>query len=140
MSFVEDRQNSAATDHKASGRSLNLPGLVTQLSPVEQLSFPDTPPLSMGTTPLPGPQTQVGAGVTRPLSNASPAVTRDLPVLQTGALFPIRTTTALRQPVVIPRTGKRSQGTLRPPPNGRRWVVHLVVTCLLILISVSTLM
>lgn len=29
---------------------------------------------------------------------------------------------------------------MRPPPKGRRWVVHVTVTCLLVLIAVSALM
>ena len=134
MSSSEERQNSVTTG------PLQLPGLVTQLSPVDQLSFPDTTTQPFGTSypseHLPAPV------VTRPLFNpiTPPAVTRNLPELQTGALSPIRsTTTALRQPVVIPKTGKKSSGTMRPP-QGRRWVVHLAATVLLVLIALGTLM
>ena len=145
MSSVEDRQNSAASEQNTRSESLHLPGLVTELSPVEQLSFPGTTPLPMNVVSPSAqqPQTRAGAGVTRPLfdPNVSSGVTRNLPTLQTGALYSVQpTTTALRQPVVIPSTGKKSKGTMRPPPKGRRWLVHLVVTCLLVLISVTTLM
>lgn len=139
MSSAEDRQNSVTTG------SLQLPGLVSQLSPVDQLSFPDTAAQPFGTpqstNQLPAPV------VTRPLFNPKtppaitpPGITRNLPELHTGALPPVRnTTTALRQPVVIPKTGKKSTGTMRPP-QGRRWVVHLAATVLLVFIAVGTLM
>src|SRR5437867_11923 len=145
MSSVEDRQNSAASEQNARSEPLHLPGLVAELSPVEQLSFPGTTPLPMDVVSpsTQQPQMQTGAGVTRPLfdPNVSPRVTRNLPPLQTGALYSVQpTTTALRQPVVIPSTGKKSKGTMRPPPKGRRWLVHLVVTCILVLITVTTLM
>ncbi len=145
MSSVEDRQNSAPSEQNARSRSLHLPGLVTQLSPVEQLSFPGTTPPPMDAAPLSAQQlqTQAGAGVTQPLfdPNVSPGVTRNLSTLHTGALYSVQpTTTALRQPVVIPSTGKKSKGVMRPPPKGRRWLVHLVVTCILVLITVTTLM
>jgi surface antigen len=134
MSSSEERQNTVTTG------PLQLPGLVTQLSPVDQLSFPDTTTQPFGTS-YPSNHLPVPT-VTRPLFNpiTPPAVTRNLPELQTGTLSPIRsTTTALRQPVVIPKTGKKSRGTMRPP-QGRRWVVHLAATVLLVLIALGTLM
>jgi surface antigen len=141
MSSFEDRQNSAAAEQKTTGGTLQLPGPVSQLSPVGQLSFPNaTPPF--GTAFPPGNQYPSSPGITRPLmdSPSSPGVTRSLPVVQTGELPPVRnTTTSLRQPVVIRSTGKKSSGTMRPP-KGRRWVVQLSVTVVLILMAVGTLL
>ena len=158
MSSVEDRQNSGNAQHGQafSGRLLPIPGLVNQLSPVEQLSFPNevspVPPGSLAqqpivTSPLTPPAPvpfQFSSGGTRPLPQPIllPNVTRNLSLNepQTGALVPVKnTTTALRQPVVIPRTGKVSRGTMRPP-KGRRWVTHLTATIVLVLIAVGTLM
>src|SRR5256886_8886123 len=133
MSSVENRPNSITTE------PLELPGLVNQLSPVDQLSFPDSTTQPFGTTHrsnyLSAP------AVTRSLSDPGimPVVTRNLPEVQTGALSPVKnTTTALRQPVVIRSTGKKSTGTMRAP-QGRRWVVHLAATTLLVFIAVGTL-
>src|SRR5947209_13440410 len=130
MSSVENRPNSVVTG------PLELPGLVHQLSPVDQLSFPDSTSQPFGMPNyLPAPS------VTRPLSDPgiTPAVTRNLPEIQTDALSPVKNTTGLlRQPVVIRGTGKKSTGTLRAP-QGRRWVVHLSATSLLVAIAVATL-
>src|SRR5450755_1497183 len=130
-SFDNSQQNTSG---------LQLPGLVTQLSPTEQLPFPETNPM-FAQNGVPGPATPAPdmytlqsvaqpiystnsfAGTTRQLTfNASPAVTRILPDVQTGTLPTVSTTTALRQPVVIRATGKKSPGTMRPP-RGRSWVV-----------------
>lgn len=131
MSFAEDRLNrnaiSAPGQRRTSGL-LKMPGLVSQLSPVEEQSpFPDLPT---------GP-----TSITRPLDpQSSPGATRNLPALQTGALQLQRsTTTALRQPVVIPATGKKSSGTMRPP-HGRRWVIQIAATAMLVLFVVSALL
>src|SRR2546430_3331424 len=133
MSSVENRPNSITTG------PLELPGLVNQLSPVNQLSFPDSTTQPIGTPHL---SNYLSApAVTRSLSDPGimPVVTRNLPEVQTGALSPVKnTTTALRQPVVIRSTGKKSTGTLRAP-QGRRWVVHLAATTLLVFIAVATL-
>ncbi len=142
---LEDRQNSVTTGQASKSGSLQMPGLVSQLSPTEQLSFPDTNPQPFGSWLLPGYQNASSPTVTRPLSDptTSPGVTRSLAgntEVQTGALPSMRsTTTALRQPVVIRSTGKKSRGTMRPP-KGRRWVIHLTVSTLLILIALVTLM
>ena len=165
MSSIDNSQ------HSASG--LQLPGLVNQLSPAEQLPFPESNPMFPQTTPLssvnkaPGPATPApdgyaspdmtqqipGAprhsslGITRQLAlNASPAVTRLLPDVQTGTLPSVGTTTSLpslgtttslRQPVVIPATGKKSRGTMRPP-RGRGWVVSSFALVMLVVITLLT--
>ncbi len=133
MSSTENRPNSITTE------PLELPGLVNQLSPVDQLPFPDSATQPFGTSR--SPNYLSSPGVTRPLSDPElmPVVTRSLPEVQTGALPPVRnTTTALRQPVVIRSTGKKSTGTMRAP-QGRPWVVHLAATSLLVLIALGTL-
>src|SRR5258707_2348729 len=138
MSSVEDRRNSGTAEQPITG-SLNIPGLVTQFSPSDQLSFPDAASQPFSSSQLmnypPSP------AITRALydPNMSPGVTRNLAELETGAVPAVRrTTTSLRQPVVIRSTGKKSSGTMRPP-KGRRWVVQLAVTGLLLLIAVVTL-
>ena len=150
------------SQHSASG--LQLPGLVNQLSPAEQLPFPESNPIFPQTTPLssvnkaPGPSTPApdgysspgghsSLGITRQLAfNSSPAVTRQLPDVQTGTLPSVGTTTSLpsigtitslRQPVVIPATGKKSRGTMRPP-RGRRWVVSSFALVVLVVITLLT--
>src|SRR5258708_27026706 len=138
MSSVEDRRNSGTAEQPITG-SLNIPGLVTQFSPSDQLSFPDATSQPFSSSQLmnysPSP------AITRALydPNTSPGVTRSLAELDTGAVPAVRsTTTSLRQPVVIRSTGKKSSGTMRPP-KGRRWVVQLAVTGLLLLIAMVTL-
>lgn len=144
MSSVEDRQNnSATTGQKTTNGTLQLPELVSQITPVEQLSFPQASPHPFVTALLPENQHQSSPGITRPLtaSDTSPVVTRSLSLVEprTGALPSLRsTTTSLRQPVVIRGTGKKSSGTMRPP-QGRRWVIHLSVTGVLILMAIATL-
>jgi surface antigen len=145
MSSFDERDSSATN-------GLQLPGLVTQLSPAEQLSFPQN-------TPLPGRKTRLldytsDPGVTGPLANpgtdmtsslpgqaTSPSVTRGLPDIHTGALttpLPGRSsTTSLRQPVVIRPTHKKGSGTLRPP-LGRKWVISISAISLLFVITIGT--
>src|SRR5437868_3457254 len=144
MSSVEDRQNSnATTGQKTTTGTLQLSELASQNTPVEQLSFPQASPHPFVTTLLPENQQQSFPGATGPLTgpDTSPRVTRSFSLVetQTGALPSLRsTTTSLRQPVVIRGTGKKSSGTMRPP-KGRRWVIHLSVTGVLILMAIGTL-
>lgn len=159
MSSTDQRQQSAS--------GLQLPGLVHQLSPAEQLPFPESGPLypqpmphqalnraSGPTTPAPDmysseasqnptqqlPGMNSPAGGTRQLPfNASPAVTRLLPDLQTGALTSVSPTTSLRHPVIIPATGKKSRGTLRPPGKSHRtWVTGSLALISLVVITLLT--
>ena len=145
MSSVDDRQNSATT-------GLQIPGLVSQLSPVEQLPFPEYPSLpdlmprdpfrdsSAGITgPLADPKPILFPAVTGHLPEYSP-VTRQLPDVDTGALPATKfITTTVRQPILIRGTGKKSTGITRPP-KGRRWVIHTSVASLCVLIGLLTLM
>src|SRR5260370_31297984 len=166
MSSADERQSSATTGRGLIKKPFNLPGRVD--SPTAQLPFPEeappgvgllrpakyhtspamTRPLSEPVTPpdvsLPttGSTTSVRSpGITRGLPEyTSPAVTHPLD-LQTAVLPYLKntTTTSLRQPVVIRGTGKKSAG-LKRPPQGRRWVVQLAVTTLILLISITTLL
>lgn len=130
MSSAEDRLNRSAISAPGQKRTsglLHRPEFVSQFSPVEQSPFPELPAQS--------------DSVTRPLvAQSSPEVTRNLPALRTGTLQLQRpTTTALRQPVVIPATGKKSSGTMRPP-RGRRWVIQIAATAMLVLFAVGALL
>lgn len=158
----------SSSDHsQQSASGLQLPGLVHQLSPAEQLPFPESGPLfsppmpfqalnrtSGPATPAPdtyssetsqNPTQQLpgmgrSAGITRQLVfNTSPLVTRQLPDMQTGALSSVSPTTSLRQPVIIPATGKKSRGTLRPPNRGHRtWVTGSLALAVLVAVTLLT--
>jgi surface antigen len=148
MSSVDDRQNSTTA-------GLQIPGLVSQLSPVEQLPFPEYPSLPgvmsrdpfrdsspSITEPLSDPKPILFPAVTGRLPEYSPSpfVTRQLPDVDTGALTATKlTTTTIRQPILIRGTGKKSTGIMRPP-KGRRWVVHTAVASLFVVIGLITLM
>ena len=146
MSSSDDRQRSVTSE-------LQLPGLVSQLSPAEQVPFPKN-------TPLPGKRTRYleydsSPGISGPLIETGsspdttgsllenitpPNVTRVLPDIHTGALPSSSTrgtTTALRQPVVIPGTNTKSPRTIRPP-KGRKGVISIAVISLLFLITLGT--
>jgi len=146
MSSSDDRQRSVTSE-------LQLPGLVSQLSPAEQVPFPKN-------TPLPGKRTRYleydsSPGISGPLTETVPSpdttgsllenitppnVTRVLPDIHTGALPSSSTrgtTTALRQPVVIRGTNTKSPRTIRPP-KGRKGVISIAVISLLFLITLGT--
>ncbi len=149
MSSTDNSQNSAIAEQNSAMGSLQLPGLVSQLSPADQLPFPEHTPAPVG---APSPEYPFSPVVIRPLTrpitspgvtrrlgeyNTPPPVTHNLPEIQTDQLLSPGTTTAFRQPIVIRGTGKKSSGTMRPP-KGRRWVVHTTVTMLFLLITVGT--
>ncbi|HEV2581453.1 MAG TPA: CHAP domain-containing protein [Ktedonobacteraceae bacterium] len=72
--------------------------------------------------------------------NDSPRVTRLLADLrtQTGTLGQFNnSTTSLRQPIIIPGSGKRSQGLTRPPV-GRKWVISSAIIAILAVLTVLT--
>lgn len=119
----------------------------TPFSPVPEYQN-SAMPFTRLTSPLENDSATSMPPVTRQLagSDFSPAVTRQLSSTvaepQTGALpmsFRTSTTTALRQPVVIRGSGKKSTETLRPP-RGRRWVVHIAVISILALIVLGSVM
>ncbi len=138
-----DKRQSSVTN------SLQLPTQVSQLSPVEQIPFPDSSSLPGKTTrhleyisspsfvePISDP------GTTQELADyvTSPRVTRILPDINTGALsFPPtdRTTTGLRQPIVIRGTLKKKTHVIHPP-KGRKWVISISAIVLLMFISLGT--
>src|SRR5258708_38441706 len=146
MSSSDDRQRSVTNE-------LQLPGLVSQLSPAEQVPFPKN-------TPLPGKRTRYleydsSPGISGPLTETGsspdttesllenitpPNVTRVLPDMHTGTLpssSTRSTTTTLRQPVVIRGTHTKSPRTIRPP-KGRKRVISIAVISLLFLITLGT--
>ncbi len=137
-----DERQSSVTSKK------QIPESVNQLSPVEQIPFPDS-------SPLPGKTTRHleytnFPNVTQPISDpgttqdladylTSPRVTRILPDINTGALSfpPTQTTTALRQPIVIRGTLKKKHHVIHPP-KGRKWVISIAAIVLLLFISLGT--
>jgi surface antigen len=141
MSSFDERQRSV-TSRKP------IPGSVNQLSPVEQIPFPDS-------SSQPGKTTRQlefnsSPNVTLPLSDpgatqeladyvTSPRVTRILPDINTGALsFPqTSTTTSLRQPIVIRGTLKKKHHVIHPP-KGRKWIISIAAIVLLLFISLGT--
>src|SRR5260221_2578360 len=146
MSSFDERDSSATN-------GLQWPGLVAQLSPTEQVPFPQD-------TPLPGKRTRLldytsDPGVSGPLAHpgTSPArtgslhgqstsrdVPRGLPDPGTGTMPPLSSrssTTSLRQPVVLRPTHKKGSGTLRPP-IGRKWVISISAISLLFVITLGT--
>lgn len=102
----------------------------SQQGGVEQFSFPE--PMSLVPNEA---RSMVGPNVTRQLDFTPhpPTTTQGLP----EALSGVKTTTTLRQPVVIRGKGKRTH-TVRPP-EGRRLVVHVAVTVLLALAVLGAL-
>ena len=141
MSSFDERQSSV-TSRK------HIPGPVNQLSPVEQMPFPDS-------SPVPGKTTRhleyvSSPNATQPISDpgttqeladylTAPRVTRILPDINTGALSfpPTQTTTALRQPIVIRGTLKKKHRAIHPP-KGRKWVISIAAIVLLLCISLGT--
>jgi len=137
-----DERQSSVTSSKPS------PGSVSQNSPVQQIPFPDNPSLSGKTTrqleftgtlhttlPLSDP------GTTNDLSEfvATSRVTGVLTDSNTGTLsFPsTKTTTSLRQPIVIPGTLKKKPQIIHPP-KGRKWVISIAAITFLLFISLGT--
>ncbi len=116
------------------------PGLVNQLSPVEQLPFPENSPQPGKTTcQLEFPESY---NITLPLSDPGtmydsaeyatpPRVTRVLPDANTGSLsFPTTsTTTSLRHPIVIRGTLKKKHHVISPL-TGRKWIISIAAIAL----------
>jgi len=160
MSSMDKRKGNALKEPSNSGTLPQVPELASELSPVEQLSFPEPSSISdilsqaspvTESTPLASNISEASPLTTRqlyrttPLPSSSatrvlPEVTRMPPEVQTGDLPYLRSTTSsLRQPTVIRATGKKSSGTMRPP-EGRRMVVHVAVTVLLAFIVLGSLL
>ncbi len=120
LPFSANSVLSQASDYRGT------PVLTRQLSNTPEVSPPVSDPGLPPTT-------------TQALLNPLPAVTRELSETQTDALasLPARTTTTLRQPVLIRGTGKKSVSPR--PPQGRRLVVHAAVTAVLALVVLSAL-
>jgi len=133
MSAFDDRQRSVT------GR-LQIPGLVSELSPEEQLPFPEHTSSQSRTTRRLEFDSSPNVSEIPEDALVSPGITRTLPDVNTGPLSfsPAgSTTTALRQPVVIPGTGKKSPGLIRPP-KGRKQVISVSVLAFLLTITLGT--
>ena len=141
---------SSSEQSRPASTGLQIPGLVNQLSPVEQIPFPESNAYSRGpsqrlqstgrtaSTPSPEP-----LPITQPLDdldtaphptqtlafNDSPRVTRLLTDLrtQTGALNQTTTTTtSLRQPVIIRGNNRKSASTAHIL-KGRKWIIKCAI-------------
>jgi surface antigen len=155
MSFMDHRRS--GTDEGPIGaRPGQTPGLNAQQEPVNQTPFPENTPVSVGS--LQGQSNQPYSappdGTPQPLTapNASPVTTRalidpatlanvsrQLQEVDTGAIATVtKNTSSLREPVVIGRTWSKRTESIRPP-KGRRLVVHIAVTSLLLIIMTGTL-
>ncbi|HXX78959.1 MAG TPA: CHAP domain-containing protein [Ktedonobacteraceae bacterium] len=141
MLSFDERQSSNSS-------SKQIPGFVDQLSPVEQIPFPDSSPLAGKTTDH--LQQVSSQNATQPLSDprtmqdlagyiTSPRVTHILPNINTGELsFPsTRTTTALRQPIVIRGSLKKKHHVIHVP-KGHKWIISIAAIALLLFISLGT--
>src|SRR5512142_1784212 len=141
MSSIDERQSSVTS-------SKPIPGLVSQLSPVEQIPFPDSLSQPGKTTdqleftgPLHASLRISDPGTTQDLPEytMAPRVTRVLSDSNTGTLsFPATTTTtSLRQPIVIRGTLKKKHHVIHPP-NGRKWIISIAAITFLLFISLGT--
>jgi surface antigen len=141
MSSFDNRQSSATN-------GLQIPGLVNEFSPANQLPFPDSAPPGKTTRRLQHDRSPnvtqpiTDPGTTRDLSEyfTSPNITRVLPDINTGKLSfpPAETnTTALRQPIVIRGTGKKKRSAIHPP-KGRKWIISIAAIVLLLFITLGT--
>lgn len=142
MSSFDNRQDSVTN-------GLQIPGLVKELPPANQLPFPDsvssqgktTRRLEYDSSPN-VTQAPSDPGTIRDLSEyfTSPNITRVLPDINTGKLpFPPAEakSTALRQPIVIRGTGKKKPRAIHPP-KGRKWIISIAALFLLLCITVGT--
>lgn len=153
MSSMDERQQSIPP-WQQTGRGMtgqNQWGPMSSYASVatEQKSFPESHQAESASPISPIPET-LQAHTTRQLANYVPgaATTRQLdstPVTGTlsdalqGTFAPAKTTTALREPIVIRGSGKKRTSPVRPP-KGRRLVLHIAGTAVLLLIVLGTLM
>lgn len=150
MSSIHQKPDGVVQQHRADNHPF-MPGFANQEAPMEQLPFPESPAATGGlvqgaTAPGEMGPSQTGpievpgvSGVLFDTANNSRA-TRQLTLNTTTGRLPAMqsNTTALRQPVVIKGSGTPSAGIR--PPKGRRVVVHVAVTALLLIILGGTLL
>jgi len=114
MSPARPQQEAGPSVANKSGSNTSLPGVTRQLSPVEN---------------SPGATRQLVPGVTRQLTN-----------LPSSTSYLTKPSGSLREPVIIPRTGKEKLTLPPPPPIKRRLAVHAAVTALVLLVALITLL
>ncbi|MDQ2716248.1 MAG: CHAP domain-containing protein [Chloroflexota bacterium] len=167
MSSFDDRRDSARARQSSVGGPVQLPGLVSQHSPADQLPFSDqlsspgtgtsyppeytaAPAVTRALSPDPistpgmsglpcGPVSE--PGITRQLQgfHSSPGVTRNLSEAQTGALLPIANSPVARAPIVIRGGGKKPE-EVAPRSRKRRALIHTSVMAFVVLILLGTLL
>jgi surface antigen len=117
MLFRDRPRTQTGNEAQSSGM---LSGVATQDAPDGQVASPPyfNPPPGEGQSPF----------VPVPLS----------PSMMPGTIEIKQTTRSLREPVLIPSTGKKSVGTMRPP-QGRRRIIHGAVCISLVLVVFGAL-
>ncbi|GHO43478.1 CHAP domain-containing protein [Ktedonospora formicarum] len=150
MSSIDQKPNSVSQQYREGSPFAS--GFAGSDTPMEQLPFPESPaatgaPIQGDAAPgdvgysQTGPIARPGvSGVVFDGTDSHPRVTRQLTLDTTTGHLPVMrsNTTALRQPVVIKGTGKSALGFR--PPKGRRVVIHVAVTALLLIIMGGTLL
>jgi surface antigen len=155
MSFM-DNHRSGTDEGQVGARPEQIPGWSLQPVPGEQMPFPENTPVPVGSlqgqsdqpysappggTPLPLTAPNSSPGTTKALIDPATVinVSRQLQEVDTGALATVpKNTSSLREPVVIGPTWSKRTESIRPP-KGRRLVVHIAVTSLLLIIMMGTL-
>jgi surface antigen len=156
MSFMDHRRR-GTDEGQVGARPEHMSSLNAQQVPGNQRPFPENSPVSVGS--LQGQSNQSYSvppdGTSQPLTapNTAPVTTnalidpatlanvsRQLEEVDTGAIATVpKNTSSLREPVVIGRTWSKRTESIRPP-RGRRLVVHIAVTSLLLVIMMGTLL
>ena len=149
MSFLERRSK---RDVKRDIESKVASSPVVQEAPsqeeayeIEQLPFPDVTTTDripqLAPTPATTSQPNTGPIYTTGTMKAILDTTKTSGTTQPFAINAYRSnTTALRMPVVIKGSDKQSTGMLPPQPKGRRLMLHVTVTALLLFIMAGSLM
>jgi surface antigen len=167
MSLMDERQQSMSPWQQVGRGAIQAEqaGMLPSYGPVatEQMAFPDPSQVNSAAPLSPLPETwqsfaQGGtpaASTTRQLVDYTPVplttrqladgglekppVTDSLTDALAGTFAPVKTTTTLREPIIIHGSGKKRSGSIRPP-KGRRLVLHITGTAVLLLIILGTLL
>lgn len=153
-----DRRQSGTGEGRVGGRPQQMLDTGSQQVPVEQLPFPDSPPVppgplqsqpsqlfsapSGGVSPLSGTDTPPGPIKALIDPAALSNMDRQVQEVDTGgipSLSVAKKDAGGREPVVIQRTWQKRTEPIRPP-KGRRLVVHAAVTTLLVVIMAGVLL
>lgn len=145
MSFLKRRSKRNLESNVASNTGIQEAPSQEEAYEVEQLPFPDITTTDripqLAPTPTATSQPNTGPIYTTGTLKAILDTTKTSGTTQPFATSAYRSnTTALRMPVVIKGSGKQSTGMLPPQPKGRRLMLHVTVTALLLFIMAGSLM